>query len=297
MINNKRMTPFIGVLGAMALMVSAPAFAQPAATNAPADAAVAPAAPAVTAPAAEAPADPPTLESTMKKGGGKLTVAKMFSDATAIPKTVMIALVLASILTWILAILKIFEFSSLNRSTNRFLEAFRQAKTIPEMGKIAMSDEHAGNPLADMTAAAAHEVQLSQQAGLQVTGEHRDSTIARAVAAVGGIQAQLAKRLSSSMQIFATTGAISPFVGLFGTVVGIMNSFINIANTSTTNLAVVAPGIAEALLATAIGLFAAIPAVMFYNNFQSQISGYGTRTEGFVAELMNNISRKLDQGA
>jgi biopolymer transport protein ExbB len=233
----------------------------------------------------------------MKKGGGKLTVAKMFADATAIPKIVMIALMLASVLTWILAILKIFEFASLNRSTNRFLEAFRQAKSIPEMGKIAMSDDHAGNPLADMTAAAAHEIQLSQQAGLQITGEHRDTTIARAVAAVGGIQAQLAKRLSSSMQIFATTGAISPFVGLFGTVVGIMNSFINIANTSTTNLAVVAPGIAEALLATAIGLFAAIPAVMFYNNFQSQISGYGTRTEGFVAELMNNMSRLLDKGA
>jgi biopolymer transport protein ExbB len=292
MINKKRLTPFIGVLGAMALMVSAPALAQPAATNAPA-------APAATN-AAATPADeaPPTLDTTLKKGAnGKLTVAGMFADATAIPKTVMIALMLASVLTWILAILKIFEFVSLNRSTNRFLEAFRQAKSIPEMGKIAMSDEHAGNPLADMTAAAAHEVQLSQQAGLQVTGEHRDTTIARAVAAVGGIQAQLAKRLSSSMQIFATTGAISPFVGLFGTVVGIMNSFIGIANSHTTNLAVVAPGIAEALLATAIGLFAAIPAVMFYNNFQSQISGYGTRTEGFVAELMNNISRKLDQGA
>jgi len=264
--------------------------AQPA-TNAPADAT------AAAAPAADQPADPPTLDSTLKKGSGKLTVAKMFADATAIPKTVMIALILASVLTWILAILKIFEFASLNRSTNRFLEAFRQAKTIDEMGRVAMSDEHAGNPLADMTAAAAHEVQLSRQAGLAVSGEHRDTTIARAVAAVGGIQAQLAKRLSSSMQIFATTGAISPFVGLFGTVVGIMNSFINIANTSTTNLAVVAPGIAEALLATAIGLFAAIPAVMFYNNFQSQISGYGTRTEGFVAELMNNMSRLLDKGA
>jgi biopolymer transport protein ExbB len=290
MIYNKKMLPFIGVLGAMALMMSAPAMAQPA-TNAPADAT------AAAAPAADQPADPPTLDSTLKKGSGKLTVAKMFADATAIPKTVMIALILASVLTWILAILKIFEFASLNRSTNRFLEAFRQAKTIDEMGRVAMSDEHAGNPLADMTAAAAHEVQLSRQAGLAVSGEHRDTTIARAVAAVGGIQAQLAKRLSSSMQIFATTGAISPFVGLFGTVVGIMNSFINIANTSTTNLAVVAPGIAEALLATAIGLFAAIPAVMFYNNFQSQISGYGTRTEGFVAELMNNMSRLLDKGA
>jgi biopolymer transport protein ExbB len=296
MIYNKKMIPFIGVLGAMALMISAPALAQPA-TNAPAAADATAAAPAAEAPVADDSGDPPTLDKTLKKGSGKLTVAKMFSDATAIPKTVMIMLVLASVLTWILAILKVFEFASLNRSTNRFLEAFRQAKTIDEMGRVAMSDEHAGNPLADMTAAAAHEVQLSKQAGLAVSGEHRDTTIARAVSAVGGIQAQLAKRLSSSMQIFATTGAISPFVGLFGTVVGIMNSFINIANTSTTNLAVVAPGIAEALLATAIGLFAAIPAVMFYNNFQSQISGYGTRTEGFVAELMNNISRLLDKGA
>ena len=296
MINKKTTTPFIGVLGAMALMISAPAFAQPAANAPAADAAAAPAATnAAAAPAADE--APPTLDSTLKKGSGKLTVAGMFADATVIPKTVMIALMLASVLTWILAILKIFEFVSLNRSTNRFLEAFRAAKSISEAGKVATSDEHAGNPLADMTAAAAHEVQLSQQAGLQVSGEHRDTTIARAVAAVGGIQAQLAKRLSSSMQIFATTGAISPFVGLFGTVVGIMNSFIGIANSHTTNLAVVAPGIAEALLATAIGLFAAIPAVMFYNNFQSQISGYGTRTEGFVAELMNNISRKLDQGA
>jgi len=295
MIYNKKMLPFIGVLGAMALMMSAPAMAQPA-TNAPAADATA-AAPAAADAAAASEEGPPTLDKTLKKGSGKLTVAKMFADATAIPKTVMIALILASVLTWILAILKIFEFASLNRSTNRFLEAFRQAKTIDEMGRVAMSDEHAGNPLADMTAAAAHEVQLSRQAGLAVSGEHRDTTIARAVAAVGGIQAQLAKRLSSSMQIFATTGAISPFVGLFGTVVGIMNSFINIANTSTTNLAVVAPGIAEALLATAIGLFAAIPAVMFYNNFQSQISGYGTRTEGFVAELMNNMSRLLDKGA
>jgi biopolymer transport protein ExbB len=296
------MTPFIAVLGAFALMMSAPALAQPAAT--PAAPAAAPAADATAAPAADAaaaaaaePVDPPTLDKTLKTGGGKLTVAKMFADATAIPKVVMIALILASILTWILAILKIFEFASLNRSTNRFLEAFRQAKNIPEMGKIAMSDEFAGNPLADMTAAAAHEIELSRQAGLQVSGEHRDTTINRAISAVGGVQAQLAKRLSSSMQVFATTGAISPFVGLFGTVVGIMNSFINIANTSTTNLAVVAPGIAEALLATAIGLFAAIPAVMFYNIFQGRITGYGTRTEGFVAELMNGISRQLDKGA
>ena len=99
------------------------------------------------------------------------------------------------------------------------------------------------------------------------------------------------------MQFLASVGSSGPFIGLFGTVYGIMNSFIGIANTNTTNLAVVAPGIAEALLATGIGLFAAIPAVIFYNYFQTRISAFGARTEGFVAELMNAISRQLDKGA
>ena len=111
------------------------------------------------------------------------------------------------------------------------------------------------------------------------------------------VQAGLAKRLSAGMTFLASVGSSGPFIGLFGTVYGIMNSFIGIANTNTTNLAVVAPGIAEALLATGFGLFAAIPSVIFYNYFQTRISGYGTRAEGFVAELMNAISRQLDKGA
>ena len=119
----------------------------------------------------------------------------------------------------------------------------------------------------------------------------------RATTAIGAVQASLARRLSGGMQFLASVGANGPFIGLFGTVYGIMNSFIGIANTNTTNLAVVAPGIAEALLATGIGLFAAIPSVVFYNYFQTQITGYGSRSEGFVAELMNAISRQLDKGA
>jgi len=111
------------------------------------------------------------------------------------------------------------------------------------------------------------------------------------------VQGMLAQRLSGGMQFLASVGSSGPFIGLFGTVFGIMNSFIGIANTNTTNLAVVAPGIAEALLATGIGLFAAIPAVIFYNYFQTQIAGYGSRTEGFIAELTNAISRQLDKGA
>jgi len=186
---------------------------------------------------------------------------------------------------------------SLNRVSDRFLEAFRGANTLSEIRRIATSDEFEGNPLADMAAAATDEVELSRQAGLQVAGDHRDSTVTRAAAGVAAVQAGLAKRLAGGQTFLASVGSAGPFIGLFATVYGIMNSFIGIANTNTTNLAVVAPGIAEALLATAIGLFAAIPAVIFYNYFQVRISGFGTRADQFGTELLNRISRQLDRGA
>lgn len=306
MLDNKRKTPFIAFLGAVALMASAPAFAQdaaapaaPAAADAaapaaPAADAAAPAADAAAAPAAPAGADvaPATIEHA-----GKLTVMQMFLDAEPVVKVVMIGLVLASVLSWTLLVTKLLEFGSLNRTSDRFVEAFRGAKSVNEMGRIAMSDEFEGNPLADMAAAATQEVELSRQAGLAVNGAHRETTLHRAEAAVGAVQANLGKRLSSGMQFLASVGSSGPFIGLFGTVYGIMNSFIGIANTNTTNLAVVAPGIAEALLATGIGLFAAIPAVIFYNYFNTRIAAYGTRADGFNAELINGISRQLDKGA
>lgn len=296
---DKKLTPIIAALGAIALMTSAPAFAQTA-DNAAAPAAAtadaaAPVAPTADAAAASAPAAPPTMDK--QSHGGRMTPITMFMDAEWVVKVVMIGLVLASIFSWTLLITKLLEFGSLNRRSDAFVESFRTAKTINDMGRIGMSDEFEGNPLADMAAAAAQEVELSRQAGLQVSGEHRDTTIMRAQAAVMAVQSSLAKRLSNGMQFLASVGSSAPFIGLFGTVYGIMNSFIGIANTNTTNLAVVAPGIAQALLATGIGLFAAIPAVIFYNYFQTRISAYGTRSDGFNAELMNAISRQLDKGA
>jgi biopolymer transport protein ExbB len=292
MFDNKLKTPLIALVGAMALAMSAPAFAQNAApAAAPAAAAPAAAAPAA-APAADQPAEPPQMQ-----GKGKLNIGEMFIAAKPVVKVVMIGLMLASIFSWTLLITKLLEFRSLNRVSDNFLEAFRGAKSINDMGRIAESEEFGGNPLADMAAAAAMEIELSRQAGLQVAGEHRDTTIMRAQAAVAAVQASLARRLSSGMQFLASVGSNGPFIGLFGTVYGIMDSFIGIANTNTTNLAVVAPGIAEALLATGLGLFAAIPSVIFYNYFQTRISAYGARSEGFVAELMNAISRQLDKGA
>jgi biopolymer transport protein ExbB len=295
MLHTKRTTPLLALAGALALMTATPALAQNTATPAPAAAA-----PAAETPAA-APAAPAAPDATPTKVGGAnaghLGPFEMFMDAEILVKVVMVGLLICSLLSWTILILKIFEFASMNRITNRFLETFRGAKSIADMGKIAESDEFAGNPLADMAAAAAAEVELSRQAGLKVDGEHRDTTIMRAQSAVGAVQASLARRLSSGMQFLATVGSTGPFIGLFGTVYGIMHSFIGIANSNTTNLAVVAPGIAEALLATGLGLFAAIPSVVFYNYFQTMITAYGSRTEGFVAELMNAISRQLDRGA
>jgi biopolymer transport protein ExbB len=299
MLDIKRTNSIAALVGALALMTGAPALAQ---TPAPAPAAASDAAPASDAAAA------PAVSGAVANGGaeaaptqiknaGKLTPIQMFLDAEPVVKVVMIGLLLCSVFTWTMLVTKLLEFRSLNKTSDGFLEAFRGARSISDMARIATSEEFEGNPMADMAAAAAQEVELSRQAGLQVGGEHRDSTIGRAASAVSAVQAGLAKRLSAGMTFLASVGSSGPFIGLFGTVYGIMNSFIGIANTNTTNLAVVAPGIAEALLATGIGLFAAIPAVVTYNYFQTRISAYGTRSEGFVAELMNAISRQLDKGA
>ncbi len=293
MLETKKISSALALMGAVALLsAGAPvaAMAQDANATEPAAAANSTdAAPAATPAPAAAPAAEPK--------GGKLTPVQMFLNATPVPKVVMIGLLLASVFTWTLLIIKLIEFAGLNKATNSFLDAFRGARSIADINRIATSEEFEGNPMADMAAAASGEVELSRQAGLAVTGDHRGSTIDRAAGAVSAVQAGLAKRLSGGMQFLASVGSSGPFIGLFGTVYGIMNSFIGIANTNTTNLSVVAPGIAEALLATGIGLFAAIPAVIFYNYFQTRISAYGTRTEGFVAELMNAISRQLDKGA
>jgi len=289
MLDIKRLTPIIALFGAVALLTSTPALAQMADQPA---AAASEAAPAAAAPAAGSPA-PVTINSH----GGKLTPITMFLDAEPVVKVVMIGLALASIFSWTLLITKLLEFGALQKSSDAYVEAFRGAKSISDMGKISESDEFVGNPLADMAAAAAIEIELSRQAGLKVSGEHRESTVMRASTAVSAVQGSLAKRLSNGMQFLASVASSGPFIGLFGTVYGIMNSFIGIANTNTTNLAVVAPGIAEALLATGIGLFAAIPSMIFYNYFQTRISAYGTRSEGFVVELLNAMSRQLDKGA
>lgn len=295
MLEHKKHNPLIALLGAAALLMSTPVLAQSAAAPDPATAtaSTAPAAPTDTAAATE------DSSSSSSSHGGKADVnfVSMFTQATIVVKSVMILLAICSVISWILLIMKLLDFSSLNRVSNNFLEAYRGARSIADINRIAVSDEFAGNPLADMAAVGTEEVQLSKQAGLSISGEHKDSTLNRAQSSISAVQAGLAKRLSGGLAFLASVGSTGPFIGLFGTVYGIMNSFIGISNSHTTSLAVVAPGIAEALMATGLGLIAAIPAVVMYNVFNTNITQYGTRSEQFVSELMNSLSRQLDKGA
>ncbi|MFT4075871.1 MAG: MotA/TolQ/ExbB proton channel family protein [Asticcacaulis sp.] len=294
MLEHKKSNPLIALLGAAALLMSAPAMAATASAPAPA---AAPAAAPTEAPAADAATTEDSSSAASAPHAANVDFVSMFMGATIVVKLVMAILAICSVVSWVLLIMKLMDFSSLNRVTSNFLEAYRGARSIADINRISVSDEFAGNPLADMAAVATEEVQLSKQAGLSISGEHRDTVLHRAQASVAAVQAGLAKRLSGGLSFLASVGSVSPFVGLFGTVYGIMNSFISIAQSHTTNLAVVAPGIAEALMATGLGLIAAIPAVVMYNIFNTAISNYGIRSEQFVSELINSLSRQLDKGA
>ncbi|CAM3133624.1 MULTISPECIES: MotA/TolQ/ExbB proton channel family protein [Asticcacaulis] len=296
MLEHKKSNPLIALLGAAALLMSAPAMAATAA--APTSAAASVAAPTDTAaPAADEATTEDSSSTAAAPHAANVDFVSMFMGATVVVKLVMTLLAICSVISWVLLIMKLMDFSSLNRVTTNYLEAYRGARSIADINRISVSDEFAGNPLADMAAVATEEVQLSKQAGLSISGEHRDSVLHRAQASVAAVQAGLAKRLSGGLSFLASVGSTSPFIGLFGTVYGIMNSFISIAQSHTTNLAVVAPGIAEALMATGLGLIAAIPAVVMYNIFNTSISNYGIRSEQFVSELINSLSRQLDKGA
>ena len=212
----------------------------------------------------------------------------MFMAADILVKAVMIGLVLASLATWTIFVAKTIEFAMLRRRLRAALVRIGEIRWLAE-AKLALGPKD--TVLSQLFEAAMHELRLS--AGLSSDHGIND----RAASSFSEIVRAEGRRTRIGMGLLATIGAISPFVGLFGTVWGIMNSFIGISKSQTTNLAVVAPGIAEALLATAFGLAAAIPAVIIYNHFTRVSKGYMelvTRSSGMTARL---LSRDLDRGS
>jgi biopolymer transport protein ExbB len=276
---------------------AAPAPTTPAPTAAPAPTTPAPTAtapsttPTATAPAASTDAAAPTTGAPPQLAHD-LSPVGMFMNATIIVKVVMIALALASVWTWAILLDKSFFFASLNRRSEQFLKTFRNSSTLDEAyAKVQNEKNH---PLVNIFKSGMEELRLSLTPGAVAHPELRAHVEDRTRTAMEITEAAESQRLGAGMGVLASIGSVSPFVGLFGTVWGIMNAFIGIANTQTTNLAVVAPGIAEALMATAIGLVAAIPAVIFYNKFARQIGDFNNRMNGFVGEFQTVLSRYLD---
>ncbi len=212
----------------------------------------------------------------------------MFMAADWVVKGVMIGLAFASLVTWTVWVAKSIELAGARVRAGATLKVIRRAKTLDEATDAV---ENKGGPAALMLRMATHEMQLSD-----AVVEHTDGggIKERVSSALSRIETHAGRRMSRGTGVLATIGSTAPFVGLFGTVWGIMNSFISISETQTTNLAVVAPGIAEALLATAIGLVAAIPAVVIYNVFARSITGYRHLLADAAAGVERLVSRDLD---
>lgn len=219
-----------------------------------------------------------------------LSVLGMYHHADVVVKTVMIGLLLASVVTWALLFSKGSEVFTAKRRMRREFDALSSVRTLDEAAEQAESFS-ASSTSAQMIRDAQNELELS--AGSTDNNGIKERTSFRLERRVGAA----GRHMGRGNGILATIGAISPFVGLFGTVWGIMNSFIGIAQTQTTNLAVVAPGIAEALLATAVGLVAAIPAVVIYNIFARTITSYRHQVGDVAAQIILLQGRDLDLAA
>jgi biopolymer transport protein ExbB len=217
----------------------------------------------------------------------ELSPWSMFLSADALVKAVMISLAFASLITWTVFFAKTIMLRMSQRQLARSLVHISSAKTLPE-AELALGPSP--NVLTGLLAAAREEMQLSG------AGSNGSGIKERAASRFSEIIRSESRAMRQGMGVLATIGATAPFVGLFGTVWGIMNSFIGISKSQTTNLAVVAPGIAEALLATAFGLAAAIPAVMIYNYLTRMMRGYldlAAEASGATGRL---LSRTLEQG-
>ncbi len=217
-----------------------------------------------------------------------LTPWGMYLNADPVVKAVLIGLLVASIVTWTIWLAKTIELMVVKRRVRAALQALSRVRSAAE-GAEQLADDR--NEVRRFIDAAATELRLS--AGVVET----DGIKERIASRLERLEAGFGRRITRGTGVLATIGATAPFVGLAGTVWGIMNSFIGISKSHTTNLAVVAPGIAEALLATAFGLAAAIPAVVIYNVFARQITGYRALLGDASAEVLRLVSRDLDRPA
>ncbi|HEX2841021.1 tonB-system energizer ExbB [Hyphomicrobium sp.] len=236
-------------------------------------------------------ADQQTMPATSAFGHAQLphdlSPWNMFLAADIIVKAVMIGLIFASVVTWTVWLAKSIELAWAKKKLKRAAREIAGATSLAA-ARQAVADKR--GPVAGLLDLAATELRLSS--GIDDKAGIKERVASR----LDGLTLAAGRHMNRGTGVLATIGSTAPFVGLFGTVWGIMNSFIGISESQTTNLAVVAPGIAEALLATAIGLVAAIPAVIIYNQFARAISSYKASVAEASAEVLRLVSRDLDRG-
>jgi len=210
----------------------------------------------------------------------------MFMSADIVVKFVMVGLAFASLVTWTVWFAKSFELMLARRRLRASAAQINTARTLSEAQQALATSRDVSKAFIEV---ATTELNLSSDL------HDKHSLKERIASRLDGVTASASREMNRGTGVLATIGSTAPFVGLFGTVWGIMNSFISISESQTTNLAVVAPGIAEALLATAIGLVAAIPAVIVYNQFARSIASYRAAVGEISAEVMRLVSRDLDR--
>jgi biopolymer transport protein ExbB len=268
---------------------SAPTAAAPAITPAPEAAAPNPGvAPPAPASAATPPAPAPQIgQASIGRAQlpEDLSPWGMFLNADIVVKAVIVGLAFASLVTWTIYVAKTLELRRARREVREGLRVLTDAATLAE----AYQQLHDGTaPAAQLMQAAVREIRMSANA-------RGDGLKERIAWQLERLEMAVSRKISRGTGVLATIGSTAPFIGLFGTVWGIMNSFIGISNAHTTNLAVVAPGIAQALLATALGLIAAIPAVMIYNVLARSTAHYRALLGDASAQVMRLVSRDLDR--
>src|ERR1700677_1028643 len=234
------------------------------------------------------PGDPGSTAQTIGSFPSDLSPWAMFLNADIVVKIVMIGLTLASVVTWTVWLAKGLQLVWAKRRARAATHKLRHAKSLADGARGGQSGWTRNGPVAILVDEAINETRLSE-------GLSADGVKERLAIELSRIEARAGRGMTRGTHLLATIGATAPFVGLFGTVWGIMNAFIGISKSHTTNLAVVAPGIAEALLATAIGLVAAIPAVIIYNLFARQTAHYRAYLGDASAGVMRLVSRDLDR--
>jgi biopolymer transport protein TolQ len=258
----------------------------------------------IAAPAGEAaetaPLAAPTADVTATPVGPQMseieqtfTPIGLFLRADLVVKAVLLLLLLASFWSWVVIVDKAFAFTSLKRRTRQFEQNFWSGRSLDEL--FTQYSGRTDQPMAAVFVAALREWRRSLEKVANPKDAMQLSVRDRVEKAMNVAIQRETEKLERGLSFLATVGSTAPFVGLFGTVWGIMNSFQAIASRQDTTLAVVAPGIAEALFATALGLLAAIPAVIAYNRFVSELGRYSGRLEAFADEFSAFLSRQLDE--